>query len=315
MRAANYVEETTTSIAGTSGDGAITLTAISNVPRFSTVFGTQATQVRYIIEDTVNKKFEMGIGVVSANVLTRTTPQITWTGAVYSDNAPSAIQFGSSPTAGDIRIRMSATAESQGIVMGGINRSILSDANWSEYSPSGHWAGDTSLSNATMVAGREYYVAYKLECAGRLQGIRFSVGTAQASSNIKMALLSVAKTGFPGQKIVDFNTVATTSTGIKTDSTTGTWTPAGPIWLPAGWYYIGFICSHAIALGGKDIGNSIKMQTPLGLRDGYGVGSTCYATGSYASGIPAAPTLASSPGIESTGGANNFPFFGLKVSP
>ena len=38
MRAANYVEETTTSIAGTSGDGAVTLTQITSTPRFSTVF-------------------------------------------------------------------------------------------------------------------------------------------------------------------------------------------------------------------------------------------------------------------------------------
>ena len=71
MRSADYVEETTTSIAGTSGDGAVTLTAVTSKPRLSTVFGTQATTIRYVIEDTSSKKFEQGLGSVSSNVLTR----------------------------------------------------------------------------------------------------------------------------------------------------------------------------------------------------------------------------------------------------
>ena len=106
MRAANFIEETTTSIAGTNGDGAVTLSQITSRPRFSTVLGTQNTTVRYVIEDTVIFKYESGIGHVSSNVLTRTKPQVTWDGTTYTDVGTTALQFGSSPTSGNIRVRM-----------------------------------------------------------------------------------------------------------------------------------------------------------------------------------------------------------------
>lgn len=290
MRAANYVEETTISIAGTSGDGAVTLTAITNVPRFSTVFGTQATTVRYVIEDTVNKKFETGIGSVSSNVLTRTRPQVTWDGTTYDDSTPSPIQFGSTPTSGNIKIRMAATAEHQVSAMPGINLTIAGgDPNWQYYRPSAAFP-IRNLTGRTLVADREYYQAYLLNHAGLLEGIQFNVTGAVASSNIKSALYSIGSNGFPSLKIVDFGAIDTTTTGLKTNSTPSGWTPAGSPWLTPGWYYIGYIPSHAIGIEGTNSADPI-LPGPLGRQSNYGWTDTCFASGSYASGLPANPTI------------------------
>jgi hypothetical protein len=311
MRAANYVEETTTSIAGTSGDGAVTLTAITNVPLLSSVMGKQETTLSYVIEDTVGKKFETGIGSVASNVLTRTRPQVTWDGSAYSDNAPAALQFGSSPTSGNIRVRMAATAESQGVVMAGTNASVGSNA-WRDYPWSGHLTRNSNLGQGmNLTANREYYAPYRLDKAGRLTGIQCGVITAVGSSTMSVALYSLGDTGLPTQKIVDFNSVDTGTTGVKTDTTTGTWSPAGAVWLTPGWYCIGFISSHAISINRANAVGTMQ-PTPFGRSDVYGDGDIVYAAGSGTT-LPAnpAPTV-----LQTVGTANaSMPIFGLRVQP
>lgn len=310
MRAANYVEETTTSIAGTSGDGAVTLTAITNVPRFSTVFGTQATTVRYVIEDTANKKFETGIGSVSSNVLTRTRPQVTWDGTTYDDSTPSPIQFGSTPTSGNIKIRMAATAEAQAPVISARNSSIAGDGEWRDYPITNGSVWDSNGGGELLTADREYYSCYRLDQAGALSGIKFEVTTSVASSNMKTALYALGSNGLPGAKIVDFNVLATATTGFKVDTATGTWTPAGPIWLPAGWYYVGWINSHAVSIRGFGSNSADISRTPLGRNGGYGWGNTVFVAGSYASGLPASPAPTT---MLSASNALSVPWIGLKV--
>lgn len=291
MRAANFVEETTTSIAGTSGNGAVTLTAIASTPRFSTVFGTGATTIRYVIEDTVGKKFETGIGSVASNVLTRSRPQVTWDGTTYDDSAPSPIAFGSTPTSGDIKIRLSQTAENSLNALPGINLTIAGgDPDWQFYRPSANnWIN--SLTGRTLVANREYYHAYRLDHAGLLSGVQFQVTTLVAASNMKLALYGVGTNGFPSNKLLDFNTADTSTTGLKTDAATGTWSPAGPIWLTPGWYYIGYIPSHAIAINGSGGSNFLHAPSPVGRQNNYGWTDTCFASGNYATGLPANPTI------------------------
>lgn len=290
MRAANYVEETTTSIAGTSGDGAVTLSQITNVPRFSTVLGTQNTTVRYIIEDTVNKKFECGIGNVSSNVLTRTQPQVTWTGTTYTDNGATALQFGSSPTSGDIKIRMAPLAEDS---FRGFSRvqSVATGDAWRDYRFSDHFgpfAGNGT--GGTFTADREYYFPYKINNGGVLSGAQFHVSTAVTSSNMKWALYCCGDVGLPSTKIVDFTTTSTATTGVKTDTATGSWNPAGKVRLTPGWYFVGMINSHGPNLLANGTNNS-GCENPLGRKDGYGAGSSIYIAGNYTTGLPASPTL------------------------
>lgn len=310
MRAANYVEETTTSIAGTSGDGAVTMTAIASTPRFSTVLGTQATIVRYVIEDTVGKRFESGIGSVAANVLTRTRPQVTWDGTTYSDNAPAALQFGSAPASGNIRIRMSATAESQGPTMAGRNATIAGDTSWRDYPISANMTWTSNGAGGGISADLQVYACYLLNTAGRLTGVQIDVATAVASSFMKLALYPCNNAGLPGSKILDFNNLDTGTTGIKTDTATGTWSPAGPVFLTPGWYYVGMIPSAGIAIRGVQ-GNTPIHSSPLGRRGGYGYSNTCTVAGSYATGLPQnpSPTTMVDPG----GSALGAPWVGLRV--
>lgn len=314
MRSANYVEETTTSIAGTLGNGAVTLTAITNVPRLSTVFGTQATTIRYVIEDTVNKKFETGIGSVAANVLTRTHPQITWDGTTYHDSAPSALQFGATPNAGDIKIRLAATAESQAANLPGTNATVAGDSTWRDYPLSEGRAWNSNGTGYAMTADREYYVAYHLPMGGSLAGVQFEVTSGVASSNAKLALYSCASDGLPGAKIVDFTTTATVTATVKTDTATGSWSPAGPVWLTPGWYYVGILPSHGITVRGDSSSGAAQGRTPMGRKNGYGYGPGCYVAGSYATGLPAVPSLGSATMLD-LGITGSSLWLGLKVTP
>lgn len=312
MRAADYVEMTTTSIAGTSGDGAVTCTAITNVPTFTIVFGSQATTCHYVIEDTVNKKFERGIGSVASNVLTRTKVQITWDGTTLDDSSPSALQFGSSPTSGNIKIRMAPLVSAISPWRGGVNRTVAGDS-WRDYPVSGHasrW--NYNGSGATLTADREYYSYYQLNRGGLLEGAQFEVTGAVASSNLKWALYSVGSGGLPDQKIVDFVTTATTSTGIKTDTATASWSPAGPVYLSPGDYAVGFISGHAIGI--RFGANGIAGQTPWGRKNAYGYGDLFFVSGSYSTGLPASPSLGSATlGDPGTGAC--CVWIGLKVTP
>jgi hypothetical protein len=300
MRSANYVEETTTSIAGTAGNGAITLTAVSGLPRFSNAFGTQNTQVRYIIEDTVNKTMETGIGNVSSNVLTRSSPQITWNGTTYADAAPAALAFGATPTAGDIKIRLAATAEHAMNSLTGTNTTITGAFSaWQEYRPSAAFPivpGSTRL----LVAAREYYNSYLLPNGGLLDGAQIQVMTAVVSSGLKMSLHPVLRNGLPGSKIVDFGVFDTATTGIKTRSDPSLWAPAGAVWLTPGWYFVGYIPSHAIAINGTS-GTVNTSGMPLGFSNTYGQTDTIHINGNYTTGIPNSPaptTLAPVNGAE-----------------
>jgi hypothetical protein len=313
MRSANYVEETTTSIAGAGGIGEVTLTAIASIPRFSTVFGTQATTIRYVIEDTVGKKMETGIGSVASNVLTRTRPQTTWDGTTYDETAPSAVAFGASPTAGNIKIRLAATAEAQGCVLPGVNSTIAGDAAWQDYPITNSVGWDNNGSTGTLTANTEYYTCYQQLSAGLLDGLQFEVRTA-VSGSMKLALYSVAHTGLPGSKILDFNILSVASTGFKTDAATGTWSPAGGFLMPSGWYYIGFISDVACGIRGfgSQGSNSLKSRTPLGRHGAYGWGNTVTVGGSYASGLP------SNPAPTTMILANTFlsvPWIGLRTTP
>ena len=306
MRSANYVEETTTSIAGTSGDGAITLTAVTNVPRFSTVFGTQATTLRYVIEDTVNKKFETGIGSVASNVLTRTKPQVTWDGTTYDDSTPAALQFGATPTSGNIKIRLSATAESQGIYVPPVQTTIAGASDWQDYQISAHYNAANSFGSQTIAANTEYYVLYRLEKGGTLTGKRINITS--GTGNIKQALYSLGSNGLPNAKIVEFTALNVASTGNKTDTATGSWSPAGEVRLVPGWYAVGIIADAVIGVTITNGSNTV--QTPFGRVNTYGDASTVTASGSYATGLPATPTPTAMP---ANSGIGSGILTGLKV--
>lgn len=315
MSAADFVEETTTSIAS-SGTGAVTLTAITSIPRFSDVWGTGRRHVRYVIEKLSGGTytFERGLGYVESNVLTRTLPQVTWNGTTYDDTSPSALNFGTTPTTGDVKVRMAPTVADGMRTLRVQQSTIAVDANWRDYPLSGHlteWPGNGA--GSTMTVDREYYSYYENLIDGLVAGIQLDVTGATASAGIKLALYEEGADGLPGHHINTFNTLSGASTGIKTDTTVGTWSRGAAFRLAPGGYYIGFISGHAIDLRGT--GTNRMMRNPIGRYNGYGICNTVYRAGSYATGLstttPTTPTNALDPGSTNL----NFPWIGLKVTP
>ena len=318
MSAADFVEETTTSIAG-SGSGAITLTQITGLPRFSHAFGSGRRHVRYVIEKQsagVVSMFERGLGYVESNVLTRTLPQITWdaSGPTYDDTAPSALNFGATPSAGDVLVRMAPTVADGTRTLRVQQSTIAVDANWRDYPLSGHlteWTGNGT--GSTMTVDREYYSYYENLIDGLVAGIQLDVAGALTSAGIKLALYEEGADGLPGHHINTFNTLSGASTGIKTDTTVGTWSRGAAFRLAPGGYYIGFISGHAIDLRGT--GTNRMLRNPIGRYNGYGICNTVWRAGSYATGLstttPTTPTNALDPGASNL----NFPWIGLKVTP
>lgn len=313
MRSADYVEMTTTSIAGTSGDGAVTCTQITNTPTFTLALGSQNTTVRYVIEDTVNKKFEQGIGAVASNVLTRTRPQVTWDGSTWDDSTPSPLQFGSTPTSGDVKIRMAATVEDRMAALPGQNVTVTGDANWRDYPITNNCVCSSGGFGNALTAAREYYTAYCLYGSGLLVGAQFEVTTAASGTSMKWALYPIGHDGLPGAKIVDFVTTSVGSTGLKTDTATGSWSPAGPVWLPAGWYAIGFLPESTPSIRGMSTPDGKISRTPFGRQSGYGCSNTVYIAGNYTTGLPATPSLSGGTMVAANA-ALSVPWFGLKVT-
>lgn len=317
MRRADFVEMTTTSIAGTNGDGAVTcsqITSPANAPTFTQVFGSANTQVEYTIEKTSNGYRESGIGMVASNVLTRTSPTVTYDSSTWADNAPSALAFGSSPTRGDVLIRLAPVSAS---FVGGIhgqNSVVAGDTTWRDYPLSNNYLWHNSGAGYTLTADREYYMLYYLDGAGVLSGIQYEVTTAQASSNIKLALYPMGKNGMPSVRLVDFVTTSTASTGVKTDTATGSWSPAGAMRLTGGWHIVGFIASHAIALRGMGFSLIGRGRTPFGRHGGYGYASLIYVAGSYSTGLPTTPNLSGGTMVD-PGAGNTLLWIGLKVTP
>ncbi len=254
------------------------------------------------------------MGSVASNVLTRSWPQFTYDGSTFNALTPTALTFTGSPTAGDILIRMGASSKGRGTGSFARQTTITGDANWRDYPIGGDIKWDSNGASFTLTAAQEYYAPYLLNTAGVLSGIQFEVMTLVAASNIKMALYNHDYDGLPGNKILDFVTTATATTGIKTDTASASWTPAGKRYLVPGWYWIGFIPSHAIAIRGNNNSDGHQVPTPLGRKDGYGYGGTANVAGVYATGLPAIPTLGSA-AMSSTAVTPGVPWFGLKVIP
>lgn len=312
MLSSNYTKVTTTSIAGASGNGAVTFTQITGYPLFSSALGSTKRFVRYEIEDTVNHKLEVGIGSVASDVLTRTTPQMTWDGSTFVDVAPSALAFGSSPTSGNIVISLGPTAEAGAPNIDVRQTTIAGDSNWRDYPISAQADFTSNGSTTALTQDRENYVTYQLITPGVLAGFQCNVATNVAASHVKWALYDVGTDGLPGQKLIDGNLIDSGSTGVKTDTTTGTWTVTGTRKLEPGWYYIGLIASAAVSLTGSG-NNTSRYPTPLGRKDGYGYGQTCWVAGNYTTGLPAAPSLGS--GTIYSPSSNAAFWVGLKITP
>lgn len=322
MKLANFSRSTTTSIAGTLGNGAVTLSAITSVPTLMMGLGlaSGSRTVRYTIEQVSTKKIETGLGILtSAGVLTRSKVQVTWDGTTYRDGgaggAAVALQFGSTPTVEDVIVRLGPTAEQPSMALPSRSNVSISDS-WRDFPWSSHIAGNNNGGAGTLNTGVQAYSAFHQEHAGLLTGFQLEVMGTPTTTNLKVGLYEIGVDGMPGNMILQFNTMNVSTTGIKTDTATGTWTPGNAVWLTPGWYAFGYMVD-ANATFRCGYGNMvIQHQSPFGRINAYGQGYHFYITRAYASGLQSAydGTAGTWP---SNGGSTNLHqvFFGLRVVP
>lgn len=317
MLTGHLIEETTTAIAS-SGAGIVTLTAQSGIPAFVTL-GNGPLEVCYSIHEPATGKYESGVGTYAysggVGTLTRTGPQHTFNGSSTYLKGPaiSALAFTASPSAGAILIRLSPRQEDFAGSMTGRQTTIAGDGVYDTFPLSSHiWGANNGGGRQAMTLDREFYQCHYLEGPGLITGIRFDVAT--AGSNLKAALYDMGRTGLPKNKILDFPVIGVGSTGVTSETTPSTWTPVGGVWVRPGWYYIGLLSNNTSLVLKGAATQAANRPTPVGRKNGYGYSDTVWVGGSYASGLPNAPSLGSGTMIDIGAGAGNI-FLGLRVAP
>ncbi|HVJ54882.1 MAG TPA: hypothetical protein VM689_20650 [Aliidongia sp.] len=294
MSRADFISMTASAIAGTGGNGAVTLvqvTAPVNVPTFSQAFGSSARMVDYTIIDGVAGKWEKGFGSVAGNVLTRSSIHETYDGATYLSGNPSALAFGSTPTVGNIVIRLAPTSDFALPVPSAIQRTVGSDS-FLGYQLSGAIATDNNGSNAALSTGIEYYFPYLNLIRGKIDAVLIGIGSVgAANAGAKLGIYEVGPDGLPGPCITLANALPLTATGPAVDATPASWgVNAGPIRLTPGWFYIGAMVNDATAQLQmfQGISGRALIYPPTGRVNGYGFGTSVRKTAqnSYATGLP-----------------------------
>lgn len=284
---ANYCESTTTSIAGTLGDGAVTLTGKAPYMLPSKSFGSTAQRrCTYVIEDITDAsgKFERGEGSVSSDVLTRSVVKQTWNGTTNTETGASItpLQFGSTPTSGNVRVRIALLADSAWPCFPSTNHTI--GTGWQGRGLiSQNYTGVATTAGQSLAVSTEYYFPYLWVAQSDLIQVGIETVASAASTGIKIAIYDMIN-GLPGNHIASMAAIATTSNAFL--STTAS--PL-PIKLPVGWYYIGCkVDSATPTFMSPNSGLPYFMQTPMGREDGYGFAGALSKTAedTYANGMP-----------------------------
>jgi hypothetical protein len=224
----------------TGGSSTVTLSSVTGFPQPSDVFGTSGTRlVNYTISEYTDStfstlsKFERGVGslVLSTGVLTRSVIGATWTsGGSYNVANPTALSFGS--TAANIQILLTATANTQRPAQPSI-QNAFGDTRWQPINT--RCQADSNAGALTLTNGTEYLIPIEFSFARPITSIGVEVTTAAAGS-ARVALYEWDTDGLGGNLITEFTSAAqidlSTTTGVKSV------TPASPIWIPPGWYYV-----------------------------------------------------------------------------
>lgn len=294
---ADYLEMSVSSIAGTNGNGAVTMTRITNTPTFDESFNTSSLvrTVEYVIEDTVRLCFERGIGTVTGNVLTRGSVKMTWDRTTLNQNNPSAFAFTAAGSVGDIRVRCSPTMATAAPTYPGVMQGS-SPVNLSlGHHTTAHISMNALQSSTIVVTGTEYYLPFLWEGNGAVTSFAIWLQTAQAGAAVKVGIYEVQTDGTPGNCITHCNagaiSLASGSATLVTSSitTANNWSVEAPN-LPPGWYYIGMVFTATATfptIGHHAIASLCKM-TPIGWGANYGTAQVLLVTTSvnYTTGMP-----------------------------
>ena len=298
---ANWCEMTS----ATGGTGALTLTAVSGAPSLVHVFGGSGTRrLPYSVVEFSDStrsgepiKAESGWGEINLAtlVLTRSRPETTWNGTAYDGTTPAAISFGT--TANNIRVTLTPLAAFSPTVLPAFTVASPMDnlGAW----PANHTSVSTPLA---LVANREYYIPFHWALHGEYTQFGIGVTTLVSGSGAKLALYDLTSTGLPGamrHNLTGATPLVTTTTGIKVGSAAGV--------LQPGYYYMGLMSGHAIAVKRAE---AFSLPSPLGITLAGINMSMAYRTGSYATGLPDPAPL----GTALTASASTSPLVHLRAA-
>lgn len=197
----NWIKQTTT----TTGTGALTLSAVSGFPTFSSQFAASERFAYAIVDDATGGPIERGIGYIDGSGnLVREKPMATFVGGVYTGVNPSAANLPS----GTKRVVCAAGAQTA------LTSSPAAFAG--TYKGYGDIFVTASAGSTTMTADRVYIVPFAAAVDADIDGVLFRVVTAGAAGKLaKAAIYSVGPDGMPGVKLAESNSVAVDSTGVK----------------------------------------------------------------------------------------------------
>lgn len=235
---ANAVKETTS----TAGTGTVTLSAVSNYARFSSVF-MAGMQASYCIVDSGGSK-EWGIGTVGAgNTLARTKVMATLVGGTYT-------------TAGATPIFLSGDAEVFVDMHSGIWASVAGATRTADQYLVSHGCTGGVSNDGSLQANELWAFLCLIARPFRVDALMIDVRTASGTS--LLATVYQGSDDGPSARMFDPVTFDTSSTGGKTV------TLSSPVVLMPGTYYItglpdgtpslrGFHYASAPSLGRSDL--------------------------------------------------------------
>lgn len=249
----NAIKQTTSS----TGTGNLTLSSVSGYPQFSDVFALNQ-QFSYVLLDSGDKFIEAGIGYLSGSTtLVRAKVSSTYVSSTY--NASTATAASLSGTTTVICALHAATTEAPLATVdsqsASVNRFLLSAHH------------NNSLTTQTMGADRLYYTPFLLRTGAQITALSISVATLAVGSSAKAGIYTCNEKGYIGSLLASVSGLDCTSTGVKTVSL------GSPVFLPAGWYYIGFVATGAAPglLGYASASASILNGCPLGFAGTTGI--------------------------------------------
>lgn len=287
----NGILETTTG--ATTGD--LTLTGVTNRPRFSDIFTANATEASadefaysILTQDSVPILVEQGIGWLSATgTLKRATILATYSsgvptygGTAFSLTSGSTYNVICTPEAGMLHLGVPAIASLTG---GGAIRAI------------GPKHQGPTASSATVTKDRMYYIPLLVETPVFAKGIRMcSGGTAGATGTrgLRMGLYSCLRTGMPGRRLYqsgDLTVAAFTQRTFDFNGSTG-------VRLMPGWYFIGFCVDFTTTptfYGTSATATNGHGNTPLGKSTTTGIEQVIACYEALSSGWTDLPATAS----------------------
>lgn len=291
---ADFVEMSASAIAS-AGAGDVTMAQIAGAqmggsytsgarPKFSTVFGTTARAVKYVIEDITTGAYERGIGYVNASgtdILTRAVVRETWTGSGLVRVGATPLAFTAS--AQNVRVRIAPQSDDSTPAI----PQIASVWGTSSGLISGHYCHWNVSQTNTPTSAWETYMPYLWQGTAEIDQIGVKVTTAVASAGVKLGIYTMRPDGMPGVCVAHTNNnpLSCAATGFVSASMAAS-SPGANVRLAPGWYWIGYVASsNSIAFASPH--PYYQLQSPAGFVSGVQNTAIYRNSGSYATGLPA----------------------------